>query len=151
MNKVCPRCEIDQSTNSFYKNKARYDGLSSICKLCDNKRIKEYQLNTPRGHAVALKIRKKHRVVYRDKIYDYASARRLKNKQKAIELFGSKCLDCDKSFPSSVYDFHHLDPLQKEYAVASLFNLSWSKIEKELEKCILLCANCHRIRHHEQE
>lgn len=69
-------------------------------------------------------------------------------KIKAIEYKGNKCIDCNIQYPYSVYDFHHLDPLQKDYDWNKLRLKSWSNITKELDKCVLLCSNCHRIRHH---
>jgi hypothetical protein len=46
-------------------------------------------------------------------------------------------------------DFHHLNPLEKDFAVADLISrgASLNKIKKEIEKCVILCANCHRIEH----
>lgn len=71
----------------------------------------------------------------------------IQRKNQAIEYKGSKCFDCKQSFPRQVYDFHHLNPKEKEFNWTKLRLKSWDKIIKELDKCILLCANCHRIRH----
>ena len=77
--------------------------------------------------------------------------RRLCNKQKIIERFGNKCFDCGQTFPSCVYDFHHLDPSAKEMSVATAFGKKEIHYERELAKCVMLCANCHRIRHHDKK
>lgn len=61
---------------------------------------------------------------------------------------GDKCFDCNKQYPNCVYEFHHVDPATKDTTPSKLFMLSDNSIEKELNKCIMLCANCHRIRHH---
>jgi len=71
-------------------------------------------------------------------------------KNKAIEYKGSECMDCHIKFPnnpSCIFDFHHLDPADKDTDWQKLRQRSWIKITKELDKCILLCCNCHRIRH----
>ena len=74
--------------------------------------------------------------------------RRVSNKLKAIEYLGGKCQHCGiVSKHRSIYDFHHLDTTEKEADPGSLMHHSWTKIQKELDKCILLCANCHRIEH----
>ena len=74
--------------------------------------------------------------------------RRVKNKLKAIEYLGGKCCDCGIiSKYRGIYDFHHKDPRDKEHDPGSLMHYSWNRISKELDKCILLCANCHRTRH----
>lgn len=74
--------------------------------------------------------------------------RRLRNKQRAIEYLGGKCIDCGlKSEYRGVYDFHHVNPEEKDSDPGSLLHYSWARIVAELDKCVLLCANCHRIRH----
>lgn len=69
-------------------------------------------------------------------------------KLKAVEYMGSKCTDCGGEFHPSVYDFHHLDPSQKDYSPGKGLKMSWDKAVLELNKCVMLCANCHRLRHH---
>lgn len=68
-------------------------------------------------------------------------------KIKAIEYLGGKCLDCNKTYPYYVYDFHHRFDEIKEFDWTKLRLRSWKSITEELDKCDLLCANCHRIRH----
>jgi hypothetical protein len=70
-------------------------------------------------------------------------------KTKAIQYLGNKCVDCGLEHPtthSSVFDFHHLH--SKDYDWTKLRLKSWSSITEELDKCVLLCANCHRLRHY---
>lgn len=68
-------------------------------------------------------------------------------KKRAIEYKGGKCQDCHGQFPSCAYDFHHLDPSQKDFDIGKAQHGSWNRLWPELDKCILLCAVCHRIRH----
>lgn len=78
---------------------------------------------------------------------DAALIRRL-IKNKAIMSKGSRCYCCKNTFPNSVYDFHHLNPAEKDFALGDKTSTTkWALIEKELEKCILVCANCHRMIH----
>ena len=72
---------------------------------------------------------------------------RRQRKLEAIEYLGGKCLDCGGEFHSSVYDFHHLNPNEKEFKPSALFGNKFETLKKELDKCVLLCSNCHRIRH----
>lgn len=73
---------------------------------------------------------------------------RAEKKQKAVDYMGNKCLDCQQSFPNCCYDFHHLDPTKKDLSLAQLVgSRSWERILVELEKCVMLCSNCHRVRH----
>jgi 5-methylcytosine-specific restriction endonuclease McrA len=74
--------------------------------------------------------------------------RRVKHKLKAIEYLGGKCAHCGiVSEHRGIYDFHHIDSSEKEADPGSLMHYSWERIKKELDRCILLCSNCHRIEH----
>lgn len=44
-------------------------------------------------------------------------------------------------------EFHHLNPLEKEFKLGSGNTMSWQDYKKELEKCILVCSNCHKEIH----
>lgn len=81
------------------------------------------------------------------------SARDLKHKKKdlAIAYKGGKCASCGGTFHQAVYDFHHLDPSIKEARSSIFLNWSWKKLKTELDKCILLCSNCHRIEHYDKD
>lgn len=63
----------------------------------------------------------------------------------AIKYLGGICVDCKQSFHPNVFDFHHLH--DKDFDWAKLKLRSDNDIKKELDKCILLCSNCHRMRH----
>ena len=73
--------------------------------------------------------------------------RRQSNKAKAVAYKGGRCVDCHGVFQACAYDFHHLDPAQKDFTIGCEDGASWKKMKIELDKCVLLCANCHRIRH----
>lgn len=69
-------------------------------------------------------------------------------KSKLIEMFGGKCQSCKGVFHIASYDFHHLDPSKKDFSVTDkISNYSFDRIKAEADKCILLCANCHRVEH----
>lgn len=83
----------------------------------------------------------------------YCIERWQERKIKAIEYKGGECVDCHLShpqYPAAIFEFHHLDPNQKDTDWTKLRLTSWEKIKTELDKCVLLCANCHRIRHHNE-
>lgn len=56
---------------------------------------------------------------------------------------------CQGIFHPAVYEFHHLDPTTKDRDPSKMLSLKWERVTTELDKCILLCANCHRLIHHE--
>lgn len=73
--------------------------------------------------------------------------KRYKNKQKAKELLGNKCLKC-KNSDFAVLTFHHVNPSEKSFDLSSSWNnTEWNILEKEVNKCVLLCYNCHMKEH----
>jgi hypothetical protein len=76
------------------------------------------------------------------------SLRRKKLREKAVILLGKRCSICKYSRCPQALEFHHIDGLTKEFGISeSGITRSWARIQKELIKCILLCANCHREVH----
>ena len=72
-------------------------------------------------------------------------------KDKAVREKGNKCAICGKQYPNYVYDFHHLDPSKKDFNLGNKTStVKWETVKKEIDKCILVCANCHRILHNEE-
>jgi hypothetical protein len=62
-----------------------------------------------------------------------------------------KCTKCGFDHPAAL-DFHHVDPSKKEANIHKLLsNGQHAKLRIELEKCIVLCSNCHRIHHYEEK
>ena len=86
---------------------------------------------------------------YKDKkkLYEFQIKRWINLKLKAIQYKGGKCLDCGFSGHYAVFEFHHRDPSVKEYAWNKLRKRPLKTILEELDKCDVLCANCHRLRH----
>lgn len=69
--------------------------------------------------------------------------RREMKKKKSVEFLGGRCQICGYDRCLSALSFHHRDPRKKKFSIASSYNVSWKKLEKELKKCDLLCLNCH--------
>lgn len=68
-------------------------------------------------------------------------------KKLAVEHKGGKCSKCGYDKCYDALDFHHTDPAIKDGLVSRLLNTSWERILPEINKCELLCANCHREIH----
>jgi len=74
--------------------------------------------------------------------------RQRKLKELAINYKGGCCSKCGYNKYNGALEFHHLDPKEKDFTIAHLRHYSFdTKIKKELDKCILVCANCHREIH----
>jgi hypothetical protein len=69
-------------------------------------------------------------------------------KQKAIAYKGGKCVVCGYNKCFRALEFHHLDPTKKDFGISERgITWSWDRIVCELDKCILLCSNCHAELH----
>lgn len=73
--------------------------------------------------------------------------RRSMLKEKSVEYMGGECKHCAYKKSFSALEFHHLDPNEKDFSLAEMGSKKWETIKIELDKCILLCANCHREEH----
>lgn len=104
-------------------------GFGSIKKVVDNKNNK---------------ISDEDKKVYN---YNHVKSFRKKNKEKGIEYKGGKCEICGYNKCNSALEFHHIDPTNKSFTPSKNMNLAWEKLKLELDKCILVCANCHREIH----
>lgn len=62
----------------------------------------------------------------------------------------SGCVECGFSGPVCCLDLHHVEGSRKEDYRWNFGSLTLNKAKEEAEKCIVLCANCHRKSHHEQ-
>ena len=69
-------------------------------------------------------------------------------KQQCIEYKGGSCISCGYDKYQGALEFHHLDSSQKDFNLSNVKHYSFTnKIKEELDKCILLCSNCHREIH----
>lgn len=70
-------------------------------------------------------------------------------KQKAVAYKGGSCEICGYNKCLAALTFHHRDPETKAFGISDIMSIySWSRIKRELDKCHLLCSNCHCEAHH---
>ena len=74
----------------------------------------------------------------------YQARHRQANKQRLDDLKNKPCLDCGNVYPPCCMDFDHIKPKYKN--VGHMTNGAYSKMILEIDKCELVCSNCHRIR-----
>ena len=82
--------------------------------------------------------------------YQQQKLRGLKRKYEAVQLRGGRCERCGYNENLAALDFHHRDPQTKNFQIdmRSFSNTNLDTLKEELDKCDLLCANCHREVHH---
>lgn len=127
--KRCNKCGASKELKAFHKNKQCKHGRTGTCRVCiDDYRANWYQEN-------------------KKKKQQQLNQRLRQRKRDVVEHFGNRCNDCGQSFPPFVYEFHHLDPTQKDVNPSAAMRRSEKNMWKELDKCIMVCSNCHKIRH----
>jgi len=70
-----------------------------------------------------------------------------KHKKQLIDYKGAQCSICGYSKYQGSLDFHHIDPSTKEFKLSNFKSRSFDNLKQELDKCVLLCSNCHREVH----
>ena len=67
-------------------------------------------------------------------------------KLESIKYKGNCCKNCGYSKCIDALEFHHIDPSEKEFSISGGIK-SWDRVKIELDKCVLVCSNCHREIH----
>lgn len=114
----------DKYRISFNISKDENGNISCLCNQCGNKFIW------------------KHGTTTREKCHScIVKEIRNRKKIKAVELMGGKCSVCGYNRILRALHFHHLNTDEKVGNISRLYDKTWEEMKKELDKCILLCAN----------
>ena len=115
--KKCPKCKKKKSESEYYVRKER-TGNARLSSYCKKCTCQE---RIERGR---------------------------KFKQKCVDYKGGECERCGYNKSNCALDFHHKDPNEKDFGIGKQRRTKFDeKIMAELDKCMLLCANCHREKH----
>lgn len=82
---------------------------------------------------------------------NYTLNKRLKFKEFCVNYKGGSCTRCGYDKVITALEFHHLNPNEKEIEPSKMMNKKKEFIKNELDKCILICSNCHREEHYRQD
>lgn len=130
--KKCTGCNKDKDIKFFGKNKSKKDGLQTYCKACCKRCNSNLYRNSPKRRESIYRRNK----LAKDKIREYLRS----------YLFEKKCSIC--GFDNILaLEFHHRDRETKVFSIgmSTSKKVSIDTLQKELDKCDILCANCHRI------
>lgn len=136
--KYCTKCKTTKETSQFSPNKTRKDKLQTHCKECRSAYNRDwYQENTDLQKERSKISRDRTRPEIRRKIQAY--------------LKEHPCIDCGNN-DIEVLEFDHRDASIKEFQIGNAIRraISWKRIQLEIEKCDIRCANCHRKRTRQQ-
>ena len=138
--KTCPSCSRTKPIEAFAPNRSRSDGRQAQCRDC----YAAYQRDDyGRRTAKDPEFQVRHRRLRRER----QERRRLINRGHLWKYLASHpCVDCGEKDPI-VLEFDHTDPNEKSFSIAdAIFWKPWDEIQRELAKCEVRCANCHRRR-----
>lgn len=89
---------------------------------------------------------------HEDENMSHAAAVTIKRKaiKKALVLYkGGKCEKCGYNKCLSALEFHHLNPKEKDFGLSDNLTKDFNLLKREVDKCILVCSNCHKEIHEE--
>lgn len=131
MKKICSSCKRSLPESAFgayaWKNKG-----SPCCKECKAAYNQRWYLDNKVKHMADVE---RNRAVYIKRFQSWLTAEKSK-----------PCMDCGGNFPIVCMDFDHREGEEKLYSVAHMRAHSVDALIAEIQKCDLVCANCHRIR-----
>lgn len=133
MIKRCFRCQQDKNIDDFNKASSRADGRASACKKCNQEYLKKHYHSNKEYY---IQKSKKTRAANRERIS--------KIKEE------NPCTDCGNFYPAVCMDYDHVSDDKVTTVSVMVSSKSLTSIMKEIEKCELVCANCHRIRTHKR-
>ncbi len=133
--KICNDCGKDKPLTEFYKRALVKDGRTSYCIDCIRIRGQEsYKNNWANNRA---RIDSNH----------YKTIEALRERCNEIKHLAG-CRFCKEREPICL-DFHHRNKAEKEFGISQMIgsHRNWERIQREINKCEIVCANCHRKVH----
>lgn len=131
----CAKCKIDKSESEFsWRNIA--NGLrQKVCRECKTQYNKDHY-------------------IHRKEYYNEKRKRNSKKNRNWLNEYklDKECVKCGNNHPA-VLDFHHRDSDTKEFAISNMTIRGFGKqrVLSEIDKCDILCSNCHRVYHWEEK
>ena len=134
----CKKCGNPKTEDQFRITNTKTGRRRKHCDDCQRKYQTSWHVRNKEVHNSAINQDRKRR-----KEIEAPVIRQLKS---------NPCMDCGKSFPYYVMDFDHRPDEKKSFEIAkSLYRYGLERVLAEINKCDLLCANCHRIRTHKRQ
>lgn len=152
--KTCTVCGKEKPSSEFKRLQCKVCLLIKAreYRAANRDRIRELQkkwVRRNKGKQAAIHAR--YRETHREEInkrYRKRSFVLWANIEQWISEHGNGCIECGET-DRLVLVFHHRNPAVKKYNVTGMASQKWETILKEIEKCDLLCRNCHAKRHFE--
>lgn len=141
----CLNCSPFGQRNNKQLEKARTDGLKTCSRCLQDIPVEQFMRESQKTGKII--IREGRCETCRS---EYRSEKGIEFKQKCVDYKGGKCVECGYNKCLNALSFHHLDPSQKDFEISRIRWMSkktFTKALPELDKCALLCLNCHAEAH----
>jgi hypothetical protein len=143
--KICEACGLSFPRKVMVDGKLRSLYRRRFCLTCSPFGAHNTSKTPPRNSTDKERLESRRRK-RNAKSYRSLKQRRRRRKADLVASWGGRCLDCGYAGAPAVFEFHHRDPATKSFTLGE-FSGALEPLLREVEKCDLLCANCHRIRH----
>ena len=134
--KVCTKCSVEKPDDNFFVKDSRTGRRHAQCKACYKMHRQTYQAQHYAKYASLYRARaKRRRAMLRDEF----------RTNMLLYLAGKSCLLCNES-DIRTFELDHINPQTKSFSISQAVRLGYPvpKVLLELEKCRVLCANCHK-------
>lgn len=146
---TCTKCQKEKPKSAFHKRKNRKKGISSHCKECKRKEYNSWLVENQEKRREDHKQWVKNNPIRARKNWSNSDRQRREELRLwFMKLKNKPCQDCKQNFHPFAMDFDHRDTDKKINNVSTMVGRRFSKenILKEIAKCDLVCAVCHRMR-----
>jgi len=129
--KHCTKCDTTKPVEDFHwKNKAK-EIRNRVCKVCSTEYARSYYHAGEKVNQIARSYTNNKKI--RQEFRDWKA-------QQECKVCGEDAAEC--------LDLHHLDPNQKDFTIGNnIITHGRKKLWEEVDKCVVLCSNCHRKVH----
>jgi hypothetical protein len=126
--KTCSMCKVNKLVNEFNFRNTAARAYHSYCKECGKQLTRLHYRNNKRQYLER-------------NLRSYAKRRAL-----VINAKSQPCADCGVQYPYYVMDLDHREGVQKNFSLHSVQGATKEAVLREIEKCDVVCSNCHRVR-----
>ncbi len=134
--RTCTKCGETKAESEFFVKDRKTGRLHAQCKLCYKEHRRTYYYEHYENHKESYRTRAK---AYREKV-------KLEYRTNMLDFMkGKSCVTCGES-DIVVLELDHIDPTTKRFSISQAVKLGqkWESVLEEIEKCQVLCANCHK-------
>ena len=145
-NRFCSRSCAAKHNNSLFPKRLKEGSCKNCSAIINSKRS---YCDECLSHGFGIKKSQYTEEQLSELKKNYVVNFRRKVKAELVTYKGGHCEKCGYDKCTDALEFHHIDPSQKDFSISGR-SLSFERLKSEVDKCILVCSNCHKEIHFEQ-